>query len=172
MVEIGREAVDALGLHLDLCPSFSGRTYGIVSMCGHTAGPSLIYHSSLQGRRLPRKTWEGLRSPVWSASSLPGFQGCTAALCEAHLFQELSYLLSSSLLLFLRTSLSPVTALLEPTCYQSVWFCWESEGLCTRGFPWRSLARPDVRVPAKGSGLHLRLCRALQVFQLLGTTLH
>jgi hypothetical protein len=59
-------------------------------------------------------------------------------------------------------------------------------GLCTGGFPWRSLARPGAGVPAKGSEcgqggevasaasvgcswLHLCLCCAFQVTRLLRT---
>lgn len=72
---------------------------GMVSTCGHTAGPSLARHSSLQGRQLPRGDLGRTRRPMWAALALPGFQGCTAALgVAAHLSQELSYLLSSSLL--------------------------------------------------------------------------
>lgn len=144
MAEIGRDAIDALSLCLELCPSSSGDTCMWDSLnlwIQLDQASSVIPHS--RAGSCPGETWEGLRRLVWAASALPGFQGCTAAPgVAAQPFQELSYLLSSCLLSslsqnFLSRHCSSGTLLLPAwtpgvkvhCTVAPAWFCWESTSL-------------------------------------------
>lgn len=88
MVKIGRDATDAFGLRIDLsAPLLLLHACGIVSTCGHTVGPSLVHHSSLQGRQLLQEDLGRAKGPgvgCLISSWLSGLHSCPV--CSKHIF--------------------------------------------------------------------------------------